>query len=274
LIVRTRAHRLGIAAAVVAVAGSLAAAPSAVAAGPCLVGPGYDLFQTRQGTQFDVLTAVDHALPGVLPPDLQSGTVVGFRGVPLGQYAFPGAGTFETGTTDTIVRRFGEATPTSPVIPIELVSLQLQANSVAGVLNGDAPVFVTLQSDRGRNASDPAPGPRSTGTLTVQFNPDCQSGTLSSSIDVYFDIRVGSVDGPIVTPYPSIHPQGETGPLDLQHLSLGAVGTPWDRIDFVQHKVDEYEQAGMTWHKVVGPAKLIPGINQNLPEGDFQAGSI
>ena len=52
-------------------------------------------------------------------------------------------------------------------------------------------LFVTLQSARG--------GPASTGMLTITFGPEgIPHGTFDSTLNVFFDIRVGSLDGPIV----------------------------------------------------------------------------
>jgi hypothetical protein len=50
--------------------------------------------------------------------------------------------------------------------------------------------FVTLQSARGGTAS--------TGSINITFDSTGLSGTYTSSLDVFFDIRVGSLTGTIV----------------------------------------------------------------------------
>jgi len=128
--------------------------------------PGWDLFETLPGnTVFNGMN---------------------WTGVPLGSYTFPGgpAGPQNVGTTDTIVQRKGTADGPSETIPIEMVGLQLQ-----GVQ--DDSLFITLQSVHG--------GPASGGTMTIDFDPEGNPhGAFSSTIDVYFDVRMGGLSGSIV----------------------------------------------------------------------------
>jgi hypothetical protein len=238
-------------------------APPAQAA-QCSIGAGYDLFQTHPDTRFDPLTLVGHVLSGVLPQSDPTLTV-GLRGVPLGQYDFGPLGVRPTAATDTIVRRLAPANPGQHVVPIELVALQLQVTRV-GPVALDVPVFVTLQSRRGVNALDPPPGPASTGTLDIAFAEGCAGGTLDSAFTVNFDLRLGSLDGPIIPGPPGVDPGSS--------LSLRGVGTPWSStVDTVVRRVDEYEQAGSTWHSVVGPPTILDGVNRFVPGGDISVGT-
>lgn len=135
---------------------------------------------------------------------------VTFRGVPLGNFDFTrgergdfgrGIGTQPTGPTDTIIKRiFGvdDDDEDNLTTRIELVGLQLM--SVTGVGLGGENLFVTLQSERG--------GPASVGDFTIAFgpepgpptpgNPQPVHGSFSLSINVLFDVRMGSLSGPIV----------------------------------------------------------------------------
>lgn len=153
-----------------------------------LVLPGFDLFRTLPGTQVNLGPA------GNQP----------FRGVPLGTFDF-GDGPQEVFNTDTIVRRLASATPGSPTIPIEMVALQLMSVNQFNLGGGNDFHFITLQSIRG--------GPASTGTMTINFGPEgIPHGTFDSVLNVFFDIRVGSLDGPIVF---------------SSTLVLTATGVPW-----------------------------------------------
>jgi PEP-CTERM motif len=133
-----------------------------------LIAPGFDLLET-------------------VPPTTFAG--VPFVGVPLGSFNFPGIGIRNTGDTDTIIQRQGQADTTNPTpIPIEMVALQLRsANPFDPDGNGPLPTatyFATLQSARG--------GPASTGTITI--GPI----TFQSLINVCFDLHQGALGGPIV----------------------------------------------------------------------------
>jgi hypothetical protein len=147
--------------------------------------PGFDLWTTAPGTSF---------------------MGVPFTGVPLGTFDFGGAvGIQPTGTTDTIIQRLGTATvpgPTlppaqlAPTIPIEMVALQLMATVPSDFGLGIGTYFITLQSARG--------GPASPGTMDITFDntdvpgpPQPPNGTFDSTILVNFDVRLGSLVGPI-----------------------------------------------------------------------------
>jgi hypothetical protein len=148
------------------------------------VAPGYDLFQTD---------ASQTTFPGL----------GNLTGVPEGSYNFGGAiGVQNTGLTDTIIQRTAALTPGSPTSALVMQALQLE--TVAPVSFGGGPLgeyFVTLQSVHG--------GPASTGSITVGWDGTGLAGTFSSSIDVFFDIRFGALNGPIV--FSSDLPLSQTG---------------------------------------------------------------
>jgi hypothetical protein len=139
------------------------------------VDPGWDLFQTQAGTQF---------------------MGVPLTGVPLGTYNFGGSiGNQNVGNADTIVQRLNAAS--SVVIGSDTVSLQmnaLQMVTAAPVTLGGGPLglyYFTLQSTDNT-------GPASTGSMTITFDSPT-SGTFTSSLDVFFDIHFGALNGPIVS---------------------------------------------------------------------------
>ena len=139
-----------------------------------IIDPGFDLFQTQPGTSV-----------GGVP----------FVGVPEGTFNF-GGGPVGTGNTDTIVHRLGAGVApggvpgVAPPIPIEMVALHLMSAAPTNFGLGVGFYFVTLQSERG--------GPASTGTLGITFGPEgVPHGTFNSFFDVFFDIRLGSLTGPI-----------------------------------------------------------------------------
>lgn len=129
--------------------------------------PGWDLFQTMSGTHFN-------GIP--------------FLGVPLVTHDFDGVGVRQTFQTDTIMRRVDSVSSPSGVTGLVLEALQLR--SVAPDATSGQFLFITLQSIRG--------GPASTGSMTVSFGPGGTSGSFSSFFDVFFDVRLGSLDGTIV----------------------------------------------------------------------------
>src|SRR5437667_670991 len=149
-------------------------------AGPT-TNPGWDLFETVPGD-----------------PTCATGTCfmsVPFEGVPLGSFNFGGAiGVRGTGTTDTIVQRQDQANAPLDTIPIELVALHLRTVNPVNLGLGTGFYFITLQSERG--------GPASTGNMTITFAPEpplltLSHGTFDSLINVFFDVRFGSLSGPI-----------------------------------------------------------------------------
>jgi PEP-CTERM motif len=161
------------------------------------VAQGWDLFETDPtGTTF----------PGL-------GNLMG---VPLGSFNFGTApdgtvvGNQLTGPTDTIIKRLQTATaPTmtagaSATINIQMLALQLQTVSPVNFMGlGLNNYFITLD-----------PNAASTGTMTITWNASGLGGTLSSSINVDFDIRIGSLNGTVV------NPGGTT-------LTLTSSGTAW-----------------------------------------------
>jgi PEP-CTERM motif len=163
------------------------------------VAQGWDLFQTETaGTSF----------PGL-------GNLMG---VPLGAFNFGTApdgavvGPQFTGATDTIIKRLQTATaPTqtagaSATINIQMVALQLETVApVAGFMGipGANNYFITLD-----------PNTPSTGTMTITWNASGLGGTFSSSLNVDFDIHVGSLNGMVINP-------GGT------QLTLTSTGTTW-----------------------------------------------
>lgn len=170
----------------------------AVLAGPAdaragfVVDPGYELLTTTAGTSF---------------------AGVPFVGVPLTAFDF-GGGPVPVGDADTIIRRRDPAVApggmpgTAPPVPIELVALQLMSAVPADFGLGGGIYYATLQSARG--------GPASTGTITVTFGPEGDPhGTFDSVIDVFFDLRFGSLNGPIAL-------SGNT--------PVQAAGVPWGHL--------------------------------------------
>jgi hypothetical protein len=156
--------------------------------------PGYDLFESTTATTFQ-------------------GTP--FEGVPIGSYNFGGAiGVQNTDLTDTIVQRLSTAsvasTPnTAAAIPIQMDVLQLES-TVPTTLGGLGPLgiyYITTQSQDGD-------GPASTGTMTITFATPA-GGTFTSSLDVFFDVHYGALNGPVVA---------------QQDLVLSNAGDAWGRI--------------------------------------------
>jgi hypothetical protein len=132
------------------------------------VAAGYDLFSTdASGTTFEGAN---------------------FQGVPLGTYNFGGMiGVQNVGNTDTIVQRLSDVTTPGTTM---LVMDALQLETVAPTSLGGGPVgnyFITLQSTDGT-------GPASVGSMTINSGPN----TFSSTLDVYFDVHFGSLNGAIV----------------------------------------------------------------------------
>lgn len=142
---------------------------------PCLgsdtVHTGWDLWTTEPTTTFDLAN---------------------FIGVPLVSYDFGGTlGIRSTGSADTIIQRLDEANGASESIPIEMVALQLMSATPIDLGLGLDFYYITLQSVRG--------GPSSSGRMTINFDAEGNPhGTFDSFFDVFFDIRLGALDGPIV----------------------------------------------------------------------------
>jgi len=134
------------------------------------VNAGYDLFQTdASSTQF----------PGL-------GNLMG---VPLGTFDF-GSGNVRTGDADTIIQRMGAAAAGvggTASVNIQMAALQLETTAPVSFMG--SPVenfFVTLD-----------PSQASTGAMNITF-ASANGGTFTSSLDLFFDIRAGSLNGPII----------------------------------------------------------------------------
>jgi len=128
--------------------------------------------------------------------------LVTMTGAALGVVSVDGRAV-DVGAASAILQRRGEAVnpgrgPYQDTIPIELVALQLQSvepmdlEPLGG--RGTDHLFLTLQGDRGLHLLDPITGPDSTGEMTIDF----AMRTYDSSLDVFFDVRAGSPDGPIL----------------------------------------------------------------------------
>jgi hypothetical protein len=130
---------------------------------------------------------------------------VQFQGVPIGNFNFGGTiGVQPVGVTDTIVHRLtstGNQPPGgSATVSLAMLDLQLMSTVPANFGLGVGIYFITLQSMR--SAAEGGPGPATTGQITINFAnptppPTAVDGTFSSFFDVFFDVRLGSLTGPI-----------------------------------------------------------------------------
>ena len=175
------------------------------------INTGWDLLATQQPTNF-----------GGVP----------FVGVPQGTFNFGGSiGTKGVGNADTIVERLGNATTGAPTIPVELLALHLRSSVPTNFGLGVGFYFVTLQSERG--------GPATTGQMAIN-GIAADGGTFNSFFDVFFDIRLGSVNGPIAL---------------SQDLVLTGSGIPWGEsappnavvIDGVNHLLNGVNTSNDFW---------------------------
>ena len=194
--------------------------------------PGWTLLETTEGTQIN--------LPEVgLTP---------FTGVPFGAFNFRaghlgdfgrGLGRRKTSRTDAIAKRLVPAVTeeigATITIPVELVGLQLRSVNPVGGPFKDQHVFVTLQSMRG--------GPQTLGVMAIRFDSEA-GGSFSTMFQVYFDMRVGSLD---------------SQPLSQRAKSFFGRETTWQRV-------------------APSDAKLLPRINSKLSDaaqlGSFFPGEI
>jgi len=189
------------------------------------VAAGYNLYQSEPGTNF----------PGL-------GNLMG---VPLGTYNFGGAiGVQNTGPTDTIIQRLSAATaPTqtagaSATTNIQIVALQLETVApVAGFMGIAGPnnYFITLD-----------PTTASTGSITITWNASGLGGTFSSSLNLDFDIHVGSLNGMVLNPGGTM-------------LTLTSTGTAWTDLPL---------PGAVT---ITGANQYLSGVNGN-PTQDFWPG--
>jgi PEP-CTERM motif len=145
-----------------------------------VVDPGYDLFQTTGGS-----ASGDPTNP-----------LSSLIGVPLGTYDFGGSiGVQNTGLTDTIIQRLDTVSSPAGTTGLVVDALQLQSTV-------NPSVYVTLD-----------PTQASTGSMVITFTSPT-SGTFDSTLNVFYDVRFGSVAGPIVA-------QGEE--------TFAATAVAWDR---------------------------------------------
>lgn len=208
----------------------LAALPApSQAQAACTLPGGFDLFETN---------------PAETRIGLEGFPLMHFQGVPVGSYDF-GSGAVTLTTTDTIVKR-SAVTAAAPVATVDVVVLQMQGVE-------DPTLFVTAQAQRPLNALDPPAGPPNPGTLRFDFDADCLSGTFDSVINVNFDVRSGSLDGPIVAG---------------GNLVLTTFGTPWDGDANGGNDCMNHPEAGdpvgfvrLVQHGICGPSDIITGVN-------------
>jgi len=156
-----------------------------------------------------------------------------FQGIPIGAYDFgPGIGIENVALADTIVQRLEDASVpgagNSDTIAIELAALQLRSVNQINLGAGLDYYFITLQSVRG--------GLDSTGEMTIDFGLEgSPHGTFDSWFNVYFDLRIGALDGAIVA---------------SDVLTMSGSDTPWD-------------------HIAPSGAWLIEGVNDKLNGNDL-----
>jgi len=217
---------------------------------------GWDLLWTQPGTQF------------MGDP---------FEGVPLGTFDF-GSGSVYVGATDTIVHRLANATVPGPVppsqsttIPVQMDALQLA--SAVPISFGGGPLgtyFVTLQSVRG--------GPVSGGSMTIGFDSQVGEpyttphGTFSSTWDIFFDVRFGALNGPIVysddlalssTAQPWVHYQPDPYTLVIEGVNYLLKGDGTINQDFwpvAGTIIEESHEQMLALHRVIPVPEPTSGL--------------
>jgi hypothetical protein len=144
------------------------------------------------------------ALPSALQADDQAGpgfngfdtvtTLTKFdglpwEGVPLGTFDF-GSGTVNVGNTDTIIQRVGyPVTAPGGTMALDVVALQLQTVNQVSLEGGPVGYYFATLDTSAQN----------TGVLTIDSFPITGSpGTFNDYFTVNFDVRYGSLAGPIV----------------------------------------------------------------------------
>ena len=164
--------------------------------------------------------------------DMATGT--GWQGVPLGNWNFGGSiGMQNVLSTDTIIHRTANATAPAydtwgNSVSVAMDALQLRSVDQVDLGAGLGYYYVTLQSVRGGQASG--------GTMDIYFGAEGDPhGYWNSTMDLYFDIRYGSINGPIVA---SIQDQ------------ISAMNVPWR-------------------HPAVDGTLLIPDVNYLLDGTDI-----
>ncbi len=153
-----------------------------------IIEAGFDLFPSTGFLDLD----------GPGPAPLQA-----YNGVPFSSFDFGiPFDSQSVGAADTIIERTAtlNVPGSSGSIPIEIVGLQLQS-AVPYDPDGPGPLplgsyFATLESRR--SLSEGGPGPASTGMINVTETNPGVGGTFNSFFDVYFDLRIGALNGPIL----------------------------------------------------------------------------
>lgn len=195
-----------------------------------IIDQGYDLFSSNAFLDLD----------GAGPAPLQA-----YDGVPIGSFDFGLAGVHNPSPADTIVHRTADLNVpgTSGSIPLEIVGLQLMSTASYDP-DGAGPLptgtyFATLQ--RNRSLSEVGvfgAGNLSTGSLNVvETNPGV-GGTFSSFFDVWFDLRLGGFNGPIVAPAPAPKSFTGTGGLWSHTQAPGALLPAISGVDYLLNGVD------------------------------------
>lgn len=195
-----------------------------------IIDQGYDLFGSNAFLDLD----------GLGTDPLQA-----YKGVPIGTFDFGLAGVHSTGPADTIVHRTADLNVpgTSGSIPVEIVGLQLMSTAAydpdgAGPLPTDT-YFATLQRDRSpAEVGIFGPGNLSTGAMNVVETTPGVGGTFDSNFDVWFDLRVGGFNGPILAPAPfAKHFTGTGG--EWSHTQVpGALMPAIAGVDYLLNGVD------------------------------------
>lgn len=168
---------------------------------------------------------------------------VPWQGVPLGTFNF-GSGPVNVGATDTIIQRVGyPVTAPGGTMSLSVDALQLQ--TVNQVSLGGGPVgyyFVTLDTSA-----------QNTGLLTIDSFPTAGSpGTFHDEFTIYFDIRYGSLTGPIVAPD--------------QNLTLVASGDWWPTLPSPDPPLVHHDNEGAgDWHVVT----IDPSIPDTIVDGFY-----
>jgi hypothetical protein len=174
------------------------------------VSSGYDLFTTvAAGTFYDA-------------PGLDLGNL---QGVPLNTYNFGAPyGLQNVGSTDTIIQRLAPGTTLPGTFNLQVDALQLETVAPISLFGGQY-AFVTLD-----------PSEVSSGTMSINAGTP---GTFTSTLNVYFDVYVGSSFVAALTTTPVATGQEET-----------------------------FTSSG-TWSSNAPPgALLIPGVNYELDGSD------
>jgi len=206
--------------------------------------------------------------PGCEDPQ-QMNSAFAMEGEPLLEWNF-GPDTHDTGNASMILTR--EADLIGPplageqgTVPIEMVALQLVSVDQAVLVDGSEQLLaVTLQSDRGRHPTDPPNGPSSVGDFTVRFG----TRSFEVALEVFYDIRAGSVDGPIL--HSDSDTMQTTGPVPWSADAPAGVtlipGVNEGLYPAVGNSAFEFELVGSNMELVAGlagaPTVEVPGMSR------------